>query len=109
MLDSLIAFGHYVWITLGEAILALVIPTVFFVALALVVKRREALVAAKRAAHDMRLNLSFYFLDALFVIPVLGVMSVAVAVFMQNNGLVIVPPVVWEMLGQYPTLFFAVF
>jgi hypothetical protein len=65
MLDSLIAFGHYVWITLGEAILALVIPTVFFVALALVVKRREALVAAKRAAHDMRLNLSFYLPDAI--------------------------------------------
>ena len=109
MLDSLVAFAQYVWIALADAVLALIIPTVFFVALALIMKRREAVVAARRAAHEVRLNLSFYFLDAVFVVPVLGVMTVAIATAMQGNGLVLVPGAVWDVLGMYPTLFFAVF
>ncbi len=109
MFDSLVSFAQYAWMSLADAILALIIPTAFFVALAIVMKRREALGAAARAAHEMQINLGFYFLDTLFVVPVLGVMTVAIAAFMLANGLVIVPPVVWETLGVYPTLFFAVF
>ena len=37
MLDSLVAFAQYVWMALADAVLALIIPTVFFVALALLV------------------------------------------------------------------------
>jgi len=109
MLDSLVAFAQYVWIALADAVLALIVPTVLFVALALIMKRREAVAAARRAAHEVRLNLSFYFLDAVFVVPVLGVMTVAIAAAMQGNGLVLVPSAVWDTLGMYPTLFFAVF
>lgn len=109
MVDSLGAFAQYAWTSLADAVLALLIPTVVFVALALVVKRREAWAAAKRAAHEVRLNLGFYFLDALFVVPVLGVVTVAIGVFMQNAGLIIVPAALWLTIGTYPTLFMAVF
>lgn len=109
MVDSLGAFAQYAWTSLADAVLALLIPTVFFVALALVVKRRDALAAAKRAAHEVRLNLGFYFLDALFVVPVLGIPTVAIGVVIQNAGLIIVPAGWWFAIGTYPTLCMAIF
>jgi sterol desaturase/sphingolipid hydroxylase (fatty acid hydroxylase superfamily) len=109
MLDSLVSFGQYTWTALADAVIALVIPTVFFVGLALIVKRREAWGAAKRAAHEARINLGYYFLDALFVVPVLGIVTVAIGVFMQNAGLILVPAGLWLAIGTYPALFLAVF
>jgi sterol desaturase/sphingolipid hydroxylase (fatty acid hydroxylase superfamily) len=109
MLDSLVSFGQYTWTALADAVIALVIPTVFFVGLALIVKRREAWGAAKRAAHEARINLGYYFLDALFVVPVLGIVTVAIGVFMQNAGLILVPAGWWLAIGTYPALFLAVF
>jgi sterol desaturase/sphingolipid hydroxylase (fatty acid hydroxylase superfamily) len=109
MLDSLVAFAQYTWTALADAVIALIVPTVFFVALALVMKRREAWAAAKRAAHEARINLGYYFLDALFVVPVLGIVTVAIAVFMQNAALIVVPANWWLAIGTYPTLFLAVF
>jgi sterol desaturase/sphingolipid hydroxylase (fatty acid hydroxylase superfamily) len=79
------------------------------VGLALIVKRREAWAAAKRAAHEAQLNLGFYFLDAMFVFPLLGLVTVAIAVFMQNAGLILVPQSWWLAIGTYPTVFMAVF
>ncbi len=109
MLDSLLAFAQHAWMTLADAILALIIPTVFFVALALIMKRGEAWAAAKRGAHEMRLNLGFYFLDAVFVFPVLGLVTIAIGVFMTNAGLIVLPESVWLAAGTYPTLFMAIF
>jgi sterol desaturase/sphingolipid hydroxylase (fatty acid hydroxylase superfamily) len=109
MVDSLIAFAQYAWVALADAILALIIPTVFFVLLALAMKRREALGAARRAAHEVRINLTFYFLDAVFVVPVLGVLSVAIAAFMINSGLVLVPAGLWVSAGTFVTVIAAVF
>ena len=91
MLDSLVAFAQYAWTALADAVIALIIPTAFFVALALIMKRKEAWDAAKRAAHEARINLGYYFLDALFVLPVLGIVTLAVGVFMQNARLILVP------------------
>jgi sterol desaturase/sphingolipid hydroxylase (fatty acid hydroxylase superfamily) len=109
MLDSIQWFANHAWMTLADAIVALVIPAVFFVALALIMKRGEALAAARRGAHEMRLNLGFYFLDAVFVFPVLGLVTIAIGVFMQNAGLILVPETWWLAIGTYPTLFLAVF
>ena len=109
MLDSLVSFGQYTWTALADAVIALVIPTVFFVGLALIVKRREAWGAAKRAVHEARINLGYYFLDALFVVPGLGIVTVAIGVFMQNAGLILVPAGWWLAIGTYPALFLAVF
>lgn len=109
MLDSLLSFAQHAWMTLADAILALIIPTVFFVGLALIMKRGEAWAAAKRGAHEMRLNLGFYFLDAVFVFPVLGLVTIAIGVFMTNAGLIVVPESFWLAVGTYPTLFMAIF
>jgi sterol desaturase/sphingolipid hydroxylase (fatty acid hydroxylase superfamily) len=109
MLDSLVAFAQHAWTALADAMIALIIPTVFFVALALIMKRGEAWAAAKRGAHEARINLGYYFLDALFVLPVLGIVTVAIGVFVQNAGLILVPASWWLAIGTYPTVFFAVF
>src|SRR5690349_13345775 len=109
MLDSLVAFAQYAWTALADAVIALIIPTAFFVALALIMKRKEAWDAAKRAAHEARINLGYYFLDALFVLPVLGIVTLAVGVFMQNARLILVPANWWLAIGTYPTVFMAVF
>ena len=109
MVDSLVAFAQYAWITLADAILALLIPAVAFIALALIVKRREALAAAGRAAHEVRINLAFYFLDALFVVPILGLVTIAIGIFIKNAGLILVPAGWWLAFGTYPTVFMAVF
>ncbi|HZY68007.1 MAG TPA: sterol desaturase family protein, partial [Devosia sp.] len=109
MIDSLSALGWHVWITLADSVLVLVLPTVFFAGLALILKRGEALAAARRAAHEIRLNLSFYFLDVLFVVPVLGLITIAVGAVTAGVGLVLVPPGWWLAIGTYPTLFMAVF
>jgi sterol desaturase/sphingolipid hydroxylase (fatty acid hydroxylase superfamily) len=109
MLDSLMAFAQYTWTALADAVIALIIPTVFFVALALIMKRGEAWAAAKRGAHEARINLGYYFLDALFVLPVLGIVTVAIGVFVQNAGLIVVSANWWLAIGTYPTVFFAVF
>jgi sterol desaturase/sphingolipid hydroxylase (fatty acid hydroxylase superfamily) len=109
MIDSFVSFAQFASIQLADAVLALIVPTVFFVSLALIIKRSEAWAAAKRAAHEVRLNLAFYFLDAVFVLPVLGLVSVAIGAFMVQNGLVIVPAGWWLVIGTYPTVFMAIF
>src|SRR5688572_18543237 len=109
MLDSLVSFGQYTWTALADAVIVLIIPTVFFVGLALIVKRREAWGAARRAAHEARINLGYYFLDALFVVPVLGIVTVAIGMFMQSAGLILVPASWWLAIGTYPALVMAVF
>jgi sterol desaturase/sphingolipid hydroxylase (fatty acid hydroxylase superfamily) len=109
MVDSLLGFVSTAWIAVGEAIMALALPAAFFIALALILKRREALSAARRAAHEVRINLTFYLLDTIFVVPVLGVVTVALYAFMVQWGLVVVPPAVWDIVGEYPTLILAVF
>ena len=53
---------------------ALAISVLAFGLIALVVKGGEAFEAAMRAIVEVRLNLAFYFFDALFVAPVLTVM-----------------------------------
>ena len=39
MLDSLVSFGQYTWTALADAVIALIIPTVLFVGLALIMPR----------------------------------------------------------------------
>jgi sterol desaturase/sphingolipid hydroxylase (fatty acid hydroxylase superfamily) len=43
------------------------------------------------------------------VVPVLGIVTVAIGVFMQNAGLIVVPANWWLAIGTYPTLFLAEF
>ena len=59
------------------ALAALAISVLIFGFIALAVKGREAMDAAFRAIVEVRLNLAFYFFDALFVAPILTVLITA--------------------------------
>ena len=59
------------------ALAALAISVLIFGVIALAVKGREAMDAAFRAIVEVRLNLAFYFFDALFVAPILTVLITA--------------------------------
>jgi sterol desaturase/sphingolipid hydroxylase (fatty acid hydroxylase superfamily) len=95
----------------GEALqlaaAALAISVLAFGMIALLVKGREAFDAANRAVAEVRLNLGFYFFDALFVAPGLSVMIVALRALIDNYSLLILPVSLWESAGL-PITFLAV-
>ena len=86
---------------------ALAISVLVFGIIALIVKGREAFEAASRAVVEVRLNLGFYFFDALFVAPVLGVMIAAIRGLITDHSLNVLPESVWQTAGL-PLTFVAV-
>jgi sterol desaturase/sphingolipid hydroxylase (fatty acid hydroxylase superfamily) len=88
---------------------ALAISVLVFGVIALAAKGREAFEAASRAIVEVRLNLGFYFFDALFVAPVLAVMIAAMQSVISSRSLTVVPGPLWESLGKPVTLFAALF
>lgn len=81
--------------TMQSAVMAIVTPLPFFVLLALAVKGRRLLSDAARAASESRTNLLIHFTDALMVVPVLVLLSVALHETIQSYDLVIAPPGSW--------------
>ena len=86
---------------------ALAISVLAFGLIALLVKGREAFDAAARAVAEVRLNLAFYFFDAIFVAPVLTVMIVAIRSVIDGYSLIIISSNLWDAVGL-PVTFFAV-
>ena len=97
----------FVALRLAAAVLA--ISVLAFGLLALILKGGEAFEAAFRAVAEIRLNLAFYFFDALFVAPVLTVMIVAIRSVVAQTPLMVVRPSVWQTLGLPVTLFAVLF
>jgi sterol desaturase/sphingolipid hydroxylase (fatty acid hydroxylase superfamily) len=88
---------------------ALAISVLAFGVITIAVKGREAFDAAARAIAEVRLNLGFYFFDALFVAPVLAVMIAAINTVIGNYSLKIVPEGVWQTAGLSVTFVAALF
>ena len=87
----------------------LAISVLFFGFVALVVKGREAVNAAIRAVAEVRLNLAFYFLDALFVVPVLAVMVATLRFVVTEYSLAIVNDAFWSSAGRVVTFIAVLF
>ncbi len=98
--DTLAAAGRSLWIA-GELLLY---SAVIFALLALLVKGTAAIDAARRAATQVRLNLSLYFLDALFIAPAVGLLVQAIRRLIAAGHLFVVPPSVWDAVGTPATL-----
>ena len=77
--------------------------------LALLVKGRGAIAAARAAMPETRLNLAWYFLDALFIAPVVGIAVAALRFIVDTFSLAVIDPSSWERLGPLPTIVLAVF
>ena len=85
----------------------LAISVLVFGAITLAVKGREAMAAAARAIAEVKLNLAFYFFDALLVAPVLTVIIAMVRFVVTDYSLAFGTEQFWESLG-YPVTFVAV-
>ena len=94
---------------LSGAVVVLMPPTIFFLALALIVKRREALAAFERAVDEVRLNLSLHFLDTLLVAPALSMLAQFIQDGVTNYELTLILPARWDALPTPITLLAVVF
>ena len=92
-----------------DSLYALAIPAVFFALLALAVKRGEAWAAAKRAGEQVRICLWLYFLDALFMLPVMAVVISGIDGVLFHWGITRFQTNFWAGVGTYPTLFLVLF
>ena len=87
----------------------LAISVLFFGLVAVLVKGREALAAAVRAVAEIRLNLAFYFLDALFVVPVLSILVATIQFVVGKYSLALVSERLWTAVTLPVTLFAVLF
>src|SRR5436190_8608118 len=86
---------------------ALAISVLAFGAIALLVKGKEAFEAGMRAIVEVKMNLAFYFFDALFVAPLLGVMIAAIRALITDRSLTVLPESLWQA-ATLPVTFVAV-
>lgn len=77
--------------------------------LSLLVKGGAAIRAAKRAVPEIRLNLAWYFLDAMFIAPVIGLAIAGCRLFVDHYGLSVSDGFVWAAIGKPATIIAAVF
>src|SRR5215203_4621207 len=87
----------------------LAISVLAFGAIAFAVKGGEAFEAAIRAVAEVRVNLAFYFFDALFVAPILTVLVALIRSLVSDYSLAIVPDSVWATAGLPITAFAVLF
>jgi sterol desaturase/sphingolipid hydroxylase (fatty acid hydroxylase superfamily) len=85
----------------------LAISVLAFGLITIAVKGREAFAAAERAVVEVRLNLGFYFFDAMFIAPGLALLITWVRASITENSLFLVPEGAWEAAGL-PLTFVAV-
>jgi sterol desaturase/sphingolipid hydroxylase (fatty acid hydroxylase superfamily) len=82
---------------------------VWLCGLALLVKGKEAIDGARKAAKEIRLNLSILALDVLFVAPVVAILVSVVRLGVDHLPFGVVNVGVWEALGRGGTMFAVVF
>lgn len=80
-----------------------------FALLALLIKGKEAIGAARRAATEIRINLVWYGLDALFIAPVVAIL-VQLVLIAVNTYLPVLPgDAIWPHVGRVATFLAVVF
>ena len=80
---------------LWTAAVLMAISAALFGALALAVRRDEALPALRRSLPELRINLSLAFFDALLIGPVIGLLVHVIRGFIESERLYLVQPTVW--------------
>jgi sterol desaturase/sphingolipid hydroxylase (fatty acid hydroxylase superfamily) len=95
--------------SLWMAVQVLLYSAVWFGALALLIKGRGALTAARRAAREVRLNLELYIIDALFIGPVVALLVKGVRLSVEYSHLELVDQTLWAQAGHGVTLAAVVF
>jgi sterol desaturase/sphingolipid hydroxylase (fatty acid hydroxylase superfamily) len=108
MFDGVVVFKDaFEALRIAAAVLA--ISVLAFGLIALLVKGVEAVEAGIRAVAEVRLNLAFYFFDALFVAPVLTVLVALIRTLVGNYSLAVISETVWAAAGLPVTAFVVLF
>src|SRR5436190_21448469 len=91
--------------TLRVAMELLAYSTALFRFIVLIVKGREAIAAGRRAMSEVRLNLWWYFLDAMFVGPVVALAVAAIDAVVKTESVAMLSPqsceCVWPAVSSY--------
>jgi len=95
------------FLALRVAAAALAVSVLLFGLLALALKGRAAIDAAFRAVAEVRLNLAFYFFDALLVAPIVTVIIAGLRFVITQYSLTIASEQLWLTAGR-PVTFVAV-
>jgi sterol desaturase/sphingolipid hydroxylase (fatty acid hydroxylase superfamily) len=91
------------------AVELLLYSAVWFCALALLVKGRDAIAAGRKAAKEIRLNLSILVIDVLFVAPFVTLLAGLVKLGVEHLPFGVLDGGIWERAGRGGTLFAVVF
>jgi sterol desaturase/sphingolipid hydroxylase (fatty acid hydroxylase superfamily) len=95
--------------SLWIALQLLLISGIWFCGLALLVKGQEAIAAARRAAGEARVNLSWLALDVIFVAPLIALLVKSVRFGIAHSPVGTVDGSVWTMAGRGTTFVAVVF
>src|SRR6266566_4203009 len=93
--------------SLTDATQLLAISIALFTVIVFIVKGREMIALGRRAIAEVRLNLWWYFLDAIFVAPVIALIVAALRAGVSGYSLQVVSPHAWDGVGR-PLTFVAV-
>jgi len=105
VVDLLVFVGRILWLIAHQ----LIWPAIAFAVLALAVKGRHAIDAARRAGPQTRITLTLYVLDLFLFGPPLGMLVMAIAATLHRFGIELFPATVWSGFGTAPTLVLTLF
>src|SRR6185503_1149226 len=109
LVSNAIALIHSAASALWIAAELLFYSAVWLCGLALLVKGKEAIDAARKAAKEIRLNLSILVVDVLFVAPFVGLFVGIVKAGVEHLPFGVLDGRIWDVVGQGGTLFAVVF
>ncbi|HVX81164.1 MAG TPA: sterol desaturase family protein [Devosiaceae bacterium] len=91
------------------SIVLLIPPAIVFALLALALKGRAAVAAARRAADEVRINFWLHLIDNIFMVPFLGLLIGLLDAALADAGLTGFQQQLWQNFGTYPTLLLCLF
>lgn len=94
---------------LVQALRDLLVPASFFLVLALFLRGRAIIDDLRRVWPETRLNLELIAFNALFVAPLIGLASTALANLSQTYGLGLIAPDTWARLPTPLVIFIVIF
>lgn len=90
------------------ALQVLVPPTVFFITLAIFLKRKTLVDEVRRVLPETRLNAKIAVLDIVFVVPVISLTATFLEDVFQRAGLNIIGPETWDKFPAVVVVFVAI-
>jgi len=109
LVSSVIGLIHSAASALWIAGVLLFYSAIWMCGLALLVKGKEAIAAARKAAKEIRLNLSIIAVDALLVAPFVGLLVTLVRAGIDYLPFRVLDGSVWDVVGRGGTMFAVVF